>query len=433
MRGVIVLIFISLFSLSSRQDGTPVSSPRVNLIQIDGAIGPTTYSYIARGIGESEEQQVQCLIIELDTPGGLLETTKEIVKAILASKVLVVVYVAPQGASAGSAGTFITLAAHIAAMAPATNIGAAHPVTIGGAQQMDTVMSEKIVNYSESYIESIASRRKRNVEWAKKAVRESASITADEALKINVIDLIADNLADLLQKIDGKEVDGKVLHTKTAEIVPLKMTKGEELLRFLFHPEVMFILMLIAIYGIIGEISNPGAIFPGVTGAIALILLLYTVAAMPVNIAGFALIGLAIILFILEVFTPTFGLLTVGGAVAFILGALMLFEDLPSMYQLSLSFLIPFTILTVLFFAFIVSAGIKAQFMKIKSGREMMLGEEAIALTDIGKEGGRVIIEGENWQAISDQNITRGDHCIVTDIHGLKLHVKLTDHKEEKV
>ncbi|HKI47357.1 MAG TPA: nodulation protein NfeD [Balneolales bacterium] len=405
----------------------------MNLIQIDGAIGPTTYSYIARGIGESEEQQVQCLIIELDTPGGLLETTKEIVKAILASKVPVVVYVAPQGASAGSAGTFITLAAHIAAMAPATNIGAAHPVTIGGAQQMDTVMSEKIVNYSESYIESIASRRKRNVEWAKKAVRESASITADEALKINVIDLIADNLADLLQKIDGKEVDGKVLHTKTAEIVPLKMTKGEELLRFLFHPEVMFILMLIAIYGIIGEISNPGAIFPGVTGAIALILLLYTVAAMPVNIAGFALIGLAIILFILEVFTPTFGLLTVGGAVAFILGALMLFEDLPSMYQLSLSFLIPFTILTVLFFAFIVSAGIKAQFMKIKSGREMMLGEEAIALTDIGKEGGRVIIEGENWQAISDQNITRGDHCIVTDIHGLKLHVKLTDHKEEKV
>jgi len=407
----------------------------VNLIQIDGAIGPTTYSYITRGIRESEEQNAQCLIIELDTPGGLLETTKGIVKAILASKVPVVVYVAPQGASAGSAGTFITLAAHIAAMAPATNIGAAHPVSIGGggAQQMDTVMSEKIVNYSESYIESIASRRKRNVEWAKKAVRESASITADEALKINVIDLIADNLADLLQKIDGKEVDGKVLQTKKAEIVPLKMTKGEELLRFLFHPEVMFILMLIAIYGIIGEISNPGAIFPGVTGAIALILLLYTVAAMPVNVAGFALIGMAIVLFVLEVFTPTFGLLTVGGAVAFILGALMLFEDLPSMYQLSWSFLIPFTILTVLFFVFIVSAGIKAQFMKIKSGRETLLEAEAIAISDIGKEGGRVIIEGENWQAFSDQQISKGEHCMVTEIHGLKLKVKLKGNKEDEI
>ncbi len=433
MRGVIILIFISLFSLSSRQDGTPVSSPRVNLIQIDGAIGPTTFSYITRGIRESEEQNAQCLIIELDTPGGLLETTQEIVKGILASKVPVVVYVAPQGASAGSAGTFITLAAHIAAMAPATNIGAAHPVTIGGAQQMDTVMSEKIVNYSESYIESIANRRKRNVEWAKKAVRESASITADEALKINVIDLIADNLADLLQKIDGKEVDGKVMQTKNAEIVPMKMTKGEELLRFLFHPEVMFILMLIAIYGIIGEISNPGAIFPGVTGAIALILLLYTVAAMPVNVAGFALIGLAIILFILEVFTPTFGLLTVGGAVAFILGALMLFEDLPSMYQLSWSFLIPFTILTVLFFAFIVSAGIRAQFMKIKSGRETLLEAEAVAISDIGREGGRVIIEGENWLAFSDQEITKGEHCTVTEIHGLKLKVKFKGNKEDEL
>jgi membrane-bound serine protease (ClpP class) len=422
MRDVTFLIIISLLSLFPAKLQT--DKPFVNVIEIDGAIGPTTYSYISRGIKLSEEEQAQCLIIELDTPGGLLESTKDIVKAFLSSKVPIVVYVAPQGATAGSAGTFITLAAHIAAMAPATNIGAAHPVQIGGTQQVDSVMKEKLVNYSESYIESIANKRHRNVKWAKSAVRESASITAEEALKINVIDLIADDIPDLLQKIDGYKVDGEILQTRNAEIVSVNMTQSERLLGFLFRPEVMFILMIVAIYGILGEISNPGAIFPGVTGAIALILLLYTVAAMPINIAGFALIGLAIILFILEAFTPTFGLLTAGGAISFIIGSFMLFEDLPSMFRISWTFLIPATIVTVLFFVFIVSAGIRSQFMKVKSGKESMMDEEALALTKVDEQGGRVFIEGENWQAFSDEKIKKGETCIVKEIKGLKLKVE---------
>lgn len=431
MRDVIYLIFITLLGITPVRLQT--SHPVVTLIKIDGAIGPTTYSYISRGIRLSEEKQAQCLIIELDTPGGLLESTKDIVKVFLASKVPVVVYVAPQGATAGSAGTFITLAANIAAMAPATNIGAAHPVQMGGGQGTDSVMREKLVNYSESYIESIANKRNRNVEWAKSSVRESSSITAQEALKINVIDLIADDIPDLLQKINGRTINGKTLHTANAEIIPIKITHSEQFLRFLFRPEVMFILMIVAIYGILGEISNPGAIFPGVTGAISLILLLYAVAAMPVNIAGFALIGLAIILFVIEAFTPTFGLLTAGGAVAFILGSFMLFEDLPDMFQISWTFLIPATILTVLFFVFVVSAGIRSQFMKIKSGKESMLGEQGTALTDIDEHGGRVFIEGESWQAVSVKKIKKGEPCLVLEIKGLKMKVEPIKTSKEKL
>jgi len=430
MRDVTFFIFISLIGFLPLRAQT--NQPTVNVIEIDGAIGPTTYSYISRGIRLSEEDRAQCLVIEMDTPGGLLESTKDIVKAILASKVPVVVYVAPQGATAGSAGTFITLAAHIAAMAPATNIGAAHPVQMGGGQ-VDSVMQEKLLNYSESYIESIANKRNRNVEWAKSSVRESSSITADEALRLNVIDVIANDIPDLLKKINGKKVNGFVLNTQNAKIVPIKQTQSEQLLQFLFRPEVMFILMIVAIYGILGEISNPGAIFPGVTGAIALILLLYAVAAMPVNIAGFALITLAIVLFVLEAFTPTFGLLTAGGAVAFILGSFMLFEDLPRMFQLSWTFLIPATVLTVLFFVFVVSAGIRSQFMKIKSGKESMIGEEATALTDVDQHGGRVFIEGENWQATSFKLIKVGEKCRVIEISGLKLKVEPTNKTEENL
>jgi len=420
MRNFSFIILIKLFFTTYLFGQNPL---QVDYITVKGAISPTTASYITRSLDLAQQHNAECLVIELDTPGGLLNSTKEIVQQILASDIPVVVYVAPEGASAASAGTFITLAAHVAVMAPTTNIGAAHPVQMGGGQ-MDSVMQEKLVNYSESYIETIAKRRNRNIEWAKSAVRKSISITAEEALQINVIDLIAANRRDLLEKLDGREIEGKTLHTQNAEITEIPMSLGERFFSFLFHPEMMLILTLIAIYGILGELSNPGAIFPGVAGVISLVLLLYTVAAVPVNIAGFALIGLAIALFIGEAFTPTFGLLTAGGAVAFILGALMLFKDLSPIYQISWSFLIPITILTVLFFIFIVSAGLRAQFMQVKSGRDTLLHQTVEVIEDIDQKGGRVFVEGESWKAISEQPIKKGDYCEIIEIKGLTLKVK---------
>ncbi len=318
-------------------------------------------------------------------------------------------------------------------MAPATNIGAAHPVQIGsgGEQQMDDVMKEKLTNYAESYIESIAKHRNRNVEWAKSAVRESASITEEEALKKNVIDLIAENRTDLLQKINLKVINGDTLHTTNARIEIIPMSPGEMFFQFLFRPEIMVILMLIAIYGIIGELSNPGAIIPGVTGLIALILLLYTMAAMPVNVAGFALIALAIALFIFEAFTPTFGILTTGGAIAFILGLLMLFDEMPSFYRLSWSFLIPVTILTILFFVFIAGAGIKSQFLPVKMGRETMVGKTARVIQTITEREGKIQFEGEYWNALSDQVIDEGNLCTIESVKGLTAYVKPTKHRED--
>jgi membrane-bound serine protease (ClpP class) len=347
---------------------------------------------------------------------------------MLSSSIPVVVYVSPEGASAGSAGVFITMAAHVAVMAPATNIGAAHPVQMGG-QPMDTVMKQKLVNYAESYIESIAEKRNRNVEWAKSAVRESSSITENEAVKKNVVDFIAANRDELLEKLDGREVNGQTLRTQNATITTLKRTYGEQFLGFLFRPEVMMILMLVAIYGLLGEMSNPGAMFPGIAGAIALILFLYTVSAVPINVAGFALIGLAILLFVSEAFTPTFGLLTIGGAISFFLGGLMLFEDLGPVFQLSWTFLISITLITAGFFAFIVSAGLKAQFIETKVGSETMLGQQGRVLERIDRDHGRIFIDGEYWKARSSEDVIEVDErCEVVDRKGLTLYVKkLTD------
>ena len=275
---------------------TVVAAEKVSLIKIDGAIGPATASYIARSIDEARTQNAQCLVIQLNTPGGLLESTQTIVQSFLGSTVPVVVYVAPTGATATSAGCFITIAASVAAMAPATTIGAAHPVMLGGnptggEQKTDDTMKQKLENFSVSYIEAIAARRHHNVDWAKSAVRESASISAEKALELKVIDLIAPDLPDLLKQLSGRQVDGKTLKTAGAEVVEIKMSASERVFQRLWRPEVMFILMLIAIYGIIGEMTTPGAILPGVVGAIALVLALYMAAILPVNVTGLVLIG----------------------------------------------------------------------------------------------------------------------------------------------
>ncbi|HOX56683.1 MAG TPA: nodulation protein NfeD [Candidatus Paceibacterota bacterium] len=398
----------------------------VGLIKIKGAIGPATASYIARCIDVATEREDSCLVIQLDTPGGSLDSTKEIVQQFYTSRIPTVVYVAPEGAWAGSAGCFITLAADVAAMAPATSIGAAHPVSIGpgGEEKTSDVMKEKLEQITGSFIEGIAKRRGRNAEWAKSSVVESKAIDADEALELKVIDLIAKDLPDLLSQLDDREVNGKALKTAGANVVDIPMTTQERVLQLLSHPELMMILMLVAIYGIIGELSNPGAILPGVVGAIALILVLYMATVLPVNIAGMALIGLAVVLFILDIFAPTHGVLTFGGIVAFFLGALMLFNRADPAFRISLAYIIPATLVTAAFFVFVVGAGLRAQFFPVRVGREALAGKTVPALARIDASGGKVFVEGEYWNAASETPIEAGHPVEIVAVNGLILKVK---------
>jgi membrane-bound serine protease (ClpP class) len=397
----------------------------VGLIKINGAIGPATATYISRALDQAAADHDECLVIQLDTPGGLLDSTKEIVEKLLTDEVPSVVYVAPSGATAASAGTFITLAADIAAMAPNSTIGAAHPVSLTGGDEgaSNDVMRVKLENYSASYIEALAGKRGHNVEWAKSAVRQSASITAEQALKEKVIDVIEPNLPALLKDLDGRHVGASVLRTAGAKVVEIPMTPREEIFQMLWRPEVMFVLMLVAIYGIIGEMSNPGAVLPGIAGAVALILALYMSAILPINVAGLAFILVALVLFIIDVFAPTHGLLTGGGIIAFFFGSLMLFDRNPA-FHLSLGLIIPATLLTAVFFLFIVGAGLRAQFLPVKMGPETMVGKTAAALTAIDERGGQVMIEGEYWKAISQTPVAEGARTQVVGMDGLILRVK---------
>jgi membrane-bound serine protease (ClpP class) len=398
----------------------------VGLIKINGAIGPATASYISRALEVAADRNNSCLIVQLDTPGGLLESTEDIVKKFYAAKVPVIVYVAPSGAKAASAGCFITLAADIAVMAPNTSMGAAHPVEMGsgGEEKTDDVMKKKLENYASSYIEAIAVKRGRNVDWARSAVLESVATTAEKALDLKVIDLIAKDIPDLLEKIDGREVNEHSLKTTGAKVVEIPMAPHEKLFQLLWRPEVMLVLMLAAIYGIIGELSNPGAVLPGVVGGIALILSLYMAAILPVNLAGLALIGLSIVLFIIDLFAPTHGVLTFGGIVSFFLGALMLFNRGDPAFRLSLAYIIPATAMTALFFIFVVGAGLRAQSLPVRAGKETMLGKTAPALARIDSSGGKVFIEGEYWNALSDVPIEPGQPVEIVGVSGLTLKVK---------
>lgn len=427
----ICISFVADSDILLAQNDSLKSSHAVTVITIQGAIGPTTTNYIRRGLTKAEESKDEALIIELDTPGGLLSSTQDIVQDMLASEMPIIVYVTPSGGNAGSAGTFITLAAHIAAMAPTTTIGAASPVSMGGGQQ-DSVMKKKIFNYSESFIENIAEKRGRNAEWAKSAVRDGEAITETEALELNVIDLIADNLESLLLKVDGMEIEGKTLQTKNATINKLEESLAEVFFSFIMRPEIMLILTMIAIYGIVGEVTNPGAIVPGVAGVIALILVLYGSAAMPINVAGFVLIGLAIALFVIEAFTPTFGILLTGGAVSFFLGALMLFQDFPKEMQLDWYWLVPATILMVVFFGWIATSGIKAQFKENRSGLESLIGKKAQVTDTVTASGGKVFVAGEYWNAISKgEEIKELEWCEIVSFKGLTVTVRSIQSEKE--
>lgn len=397
----------------------------VCVARVHGTIGPATASYISRALGEAGGQNAQCLIIQLDTPGGLLDSTKEIIQSFLRAPVPTIVYVSPAGAWAGSAGCFITMAADVAVMAPTTSIGAAHPVGIGGgSEKIDDTMKQKLENFASSYIEAVAAKHKRNAEWAKSSVRESAAITADKAVQLNVVDFIAKDMPDLLKQLDGRTVDGKKLRTAKAEVVEIPLTTREKVFQVVAHPQMMMVLMLIVMYGVIGELTSPGAILPGVVGVIALVLLLYLASVLPMNIAGLALIGVAIALFIIDVFAPTHGILTAGGIVAFFLGSFMMFDRTEPFLRLSLAWIIPATVVTALFFIFVVGAGLRAQRAPAKTGGETMLGCVVTASARIDASGGKVFIEGEYWNAVSDTPVEPGKPVEVVSVEGLTLKVK---------
>jgi membrane-bound serine protease (ClpP class) len=420
-----VLIIISLLVMM----GTPAHSQEkapIYTVEVDGIINPATAKFIIQSIDQATENGAQCLIIQLDTPGGLMESMRIIVKKILNSSIPVVVYVSPGGARAASAGVFITMAAHIAVMAPSTHIGAAHPVSLGEGKESKT-MSEKIVNDTVSYIKTTAKTRGRNADWAEKAVRKSVSITEEEAVKLNVVDFISPDIQDLLSKIDGKVIkfDGvtRTLLTKGIQPRPLKMSWRYRLLDIISNPSIAYILLMLGIYGIFFELSNPGAILPGVVGGIFLILAFYALQMLPISFAGLALILFAIILFIAEIKVVSHGLLSVGGVISLFLGSMMLIENPTDYMRISLSVIIPAVLVSAGFFIFAVTMAIRARLAKPTTGMEGLVGERGTATTDVSPEG-KVFIHGEFWDVISDQKIAKDEKVEVIGVVNLKLKVK---------
>lgn len=400
-------------------------------LKIDGAINPVVADYIRDGIKKANEEKATCLLIHLNTPGGLLQSTRIIVSSMLESPVPVIVYVAPGGAHAGSAGAFITLAAHIAGMAPGTNIGAAHPVSF--QQSTDSIMNAKGTNDAAAFIRAIAEKRNRNVQWAEDAVRNSVSITEKEALQKGVIDLIAFNEQDLLDQVHGKQVElvatTVTLHTKNARIASYSMSFIERILNVLSDPSIAYIMMLLGLYGIMFELYSPGAILPGVIGIISLILSFYSMHTLPINYAGLALIIFAIILFILELKITSHGILGIGAAVSLLLGSLMLIRSQSSLefVRISRIVIIAFTVVTTLFFLFVVGMGLRAQRAKVMTGIEGLVGAIAYAL-DILDPAGTVMFQGEVWNAISvTGKIDKGDKVRVREMRNLTLYVEKTD------
>lgn len=405
----------------------------VHVITLDATINPATADYIHVSIQRAKEQNAECLVIRLNTPGGLLKSTRVIVTDLLAAPLPIVVYVAPAGSQAASAGTFITLAAHIAAMAPGTNIGAAHPVGMQGAEK-DSIMNEKATNDAAAFIRSISEKRKRNVQWAEEAVRKSISLTENEALKQRVIDVVAPSVAALMDSLDGRNVDiegvSRALRTKGADIKEFEMDWKHKLLDLLSDPNVAYIFFLLGIYGLMFELYNPGSILPGVVGVIAIIIALYSLHTMPINYAGLALILFGIILFIAEIKITSYGLLTVGGIISLALGSIMLIESDSSLefIRISWSVIIPAALITTGFFAFAVGMGIRAQQRKPTTGIEGLIGETGEAITVLNPTG-QVRVHGEIWKAMSDEGkITSGTQIVVTSIDNLTLHVKKARH-----
>jgi membrane-bound serine protease (ClpP class) len=421
----ILIIIISIFLLPTSAFSEE-NTKQVMVITVDSVINPVISEYVNKSIRKANEKKVEAIVIELDTPGGLDTSMRSIVKDIIASEVPVIVFISPSGSRAASAGAFITLAAHVAAMAPGTNIGAAHPVGVG--EKMDKTMAEKATNDAAAYIKSLAERRGKNAQWAEDAVRKSISSTEKEALEQNVIDLVTNNIHSLLSDIDGRNIQTimgeKLVQTKNAVIYREEMGIRQKILGLISDPNIAYILMLLGFYGLFFELTNPGSIFPGVLGGICLILAFYAFQTLPVNYAGLLLIILALILFLLEIKIISHGILTIGGIISMIIGSLMLFESPAPFMKLSLAVILPAVFITTLFFTLTLSLALKAFMAKPVTGSEGLIGEKGVAETDITQDTGMVLLHGERWSAYADEPIGKGEHIIVEKVSGLQLKVR---------
>jgi len=424
-------IFIAIFITGCLSMIVKADSPHVTVLEVKGTVNPVLADYIRSGIAQAEKSGARACIIQMDTPGGLDKAMRDICQSILNAKIPVAVYVSPPGGRAASAGVFITLSAHVAAMAPDTAIGAAHPVSLGegGEQQMSTEMTEKVVNDAAAYIRGIADSKGRNADWAEKAVRESVSITSTEALDMKVVDIVAPNLEDLLKQMDGRSIkmmDGTtiVLQTQSATIQIYKMSWIVDFLYSIADPTIAYILLSIGSLGIMAEIFSPGLIFPGIIGAICLLLAFYALGVMSVNWTGVLLIVLAFGLFVAEFFTPGFGLLFGGGVVSFVIGSLILFKGGAPVYHINWWLIVIVIIVLAGFVALAATRVVKTYKRQATTGREDLIGKTALVKEKLDPEG-VVLFQGELWtsQSISGK-IEAGEEVVISKVDGLKLIVK---------
>jgi len=429
IRNCLLIIFcfiflLPLFPMSSAFSEEPKKI--VMAITVNGVINPVSAEFIGKSILKANEKRHEALVIELDTPGGLDSSMRTIVKDIIGSEVPVIVFVSPSGSRAASAGVFLALAAHISAMAPGTNIGAAHPVGVG--EKMDKTMAEKATNDAAAYIKSLAESRGKNSRWAEDAVRKSISATESEALSENVIDLVTKDMNTLMSDIDGRKINTiygeRTLSTQNSVVVREEMGVRSKILNLISDPNIAYILMLLGFYGLFFELTNPGALFPGVLGGICLILAFFAFQTLPVNYAGMLLIILAVILFILEVKIVSHGVLAIGGVISMTIGSLMLFESPAPFMKLSLALVLPAVITTAVFFTLTLSLALKAYRRQPVTGAEGLIGETGTADTDITRTGGTASLHGEIWSAYSDDIIAKGDPIIVEKLVGLRVKVR---------
>ena len=426
MRRFLLLLMVAVAALHPGPTHALEQPRTVVVARIDGVISPVTAEYLDAAVSVAAAKHAEALVIMLDTPGGLDTSMRQMVKTIVGSQVPVITFVSPSGARAASAGVFITMASHVAAMAPGTNIGAAHPVSMGGGK-LDKEMAAKVENDAAAYIRSLAEKNGRNVQWAEDAVRKSVSIPETEAVRMGVVDLTAEDLADLLAKVDGRRVPTaygeRVLHTKGARTYEFGMSARLKFLKVISDPNVAYILMMIGLVGLYFELSNPGLIFPGVVGGIALILAFYSFQTLPVNYAGVLLIILAIIMFILEIKVTSYGLLGLGGVLSLLLGSVLLINSPMPYMRISLALILPAVATISVFFFILIRVAVRAHRSKATMGAAGLIGSVGEVRADLDPEGD-VFVQGAHWSAYSDVPVKAGEKVVVVSVEGLKLKVK---------